>query len=894
MLSEVDLPLIVSSSILSKPILVLELPRRPYNSLRRRGLNTIRDVLLLGEDGVAELPQVGKQQVDIIFNAIAKLLGISREQIKNLTLDNNPAESSEEIFDAPRVLLQDTMPEEKFEFPIEILHLPITILLQNTRYVNVLHKSNIFTVGDYLNIKDNKSGAIAGFGIKSIQEIEVNLDRLASRFTSSLDKFDLDRIQEFLNGDKPFIVEIPEGQAFPNLIKLIEPFAKAALSQDAEDRSLKILIARFGLGGSEIYTLQDVGNAYGITRERTRQIQDKALQRLHSILFGAKSLASYVIPLRLVNEALAVKQELSHLDKKLLSEYEIINFFCLRYEVKLASKDLNSLRFLLTILGYTPLATRFPSVELAPSWQIGEQLDSDNIVEAAKAILGVLKNEVCSVPLFELQIKINRKRKSKFSLDCVHYALKLLNHDIELAAKDEYQLKFAKLSSKADQVYRVLKTANKPMHYRDFAKEINHLLVTSGEKPNANLRSIISQLATDKRFKNIGNSGIWGLDEWEDIVGSSVIELMEEFFHLKKRPATSSEIYEYVAAKRSIASKNSIYTYLAMKEQFIRVSETEYALKEWGNKPYARISRNLISETIAAITSEIFKSKSIQSIPVRQLVNQIAEKASISERVIYRELDKLEFLQIEIDPEKSNRKLARLLVQKKNLQSDTLSSHEPKKISQQRVTLMQKVFTAIENYLQRQPELKATISQVADYVMAKTDCSKPTFYNYLARMPHIQKETVNRVAYCYILKQETSSLAFVQVDKIHDAELKGNVNRAIKLLNIDNVDIGLFQLGKLFEAQLKIYLTKVRSKNIFPVSADDLSKLVGMIDCVAKNGVIKSKHELTYLREERNLRAHGEIPTRAEREDLMRRARFLAELYIDYIVLFEEKYRMIG
>jgi len=41
---------------------------------------------------------------------------------------------------------------------------------------------------------------------------------------------------------------------------------------------------RFGLNGQEKGTLEDVGNAIGVTRERVRQIQMDALKRLRQIL----------------------------------------------------------------------------------------------------------------------------------------------------------------------------------------------------------------------------------------------------------------------------------------------------------------------------------------------------------------------------------------------------------------------------------------------------------------------------------------------------------------------------------------------------------------------------------------------------------------------------------
>jgi len=50
----------------------------------------------------------------------------------------------------------------------------------------------------------------------------------------------------------------------------------AALS----DREAKVLRMRFGLGGKRPMTLEEVGKEFGVTRERIRQIEAKALRKL--------------------------------------------------------------------------------------------------------------------------------------------------------------------------------------------------------------------------------------------------------------------------------------------------------------------------------------------------------------------------------------------------------------------------------------------------------------------------------------------------------------------------------------------------------------------------------------------------------------------------------------
>ena len=50
------------------------------------------------------------------------------------------------------------------------------------------------------------------------------------------------------------------------------------------ERSQEVILRRFGLRGYDCQTLQEIGNAMGLTRERVRQIQVEALARLRAIL----------------------------------------------------------------------------------------------------------------------------------------------------------------------------------------------------------------------------------------------------------------------------------------------------------------------------------------------------------------------------------------------------------------------------------------------------------------------------------------------------------------------------------------------------------------------------------------------------------------------------------
>lgn len=61
----------------------------------------------------------------------------------------------------------------------------------------------------------------------------------------------------------------------------------ASLVGTLSHRDQQIIERRFGLNGFQAMTLEEVGSEFGLTRERIRQIQEEALQRL-GVLMGAR------------------------------------------------------------------------------------------------------------------------------------------------------------------------------------------------------------------------------------------------------------------------------------------------------------------------------------------------------------------------------------------------------------------------------------------------------------------------------------------------------------------------------------------------------------------------------------------------------------------------------
>lgn len=155
----------------------------------------------------------------------------------------------------------------------------------------------------------------------------------------------------------------------------------------------------------------------------------------------------------------------------------------------------------------------------------------------------------------------------------------------------------------------------------------------------------------------------------------------------------------------------------------------------------------------------------------------------------------------------------------------------------------------------------------------------------------VREELLRR--FSKLLKTSSHNTTISAVDSLKDNYLKSEIERALDHINLENVDLGLFQLAKIFENELWTLLSTARGKGNNNISQQDLQSLSNMINAVVKIGVTKKQHLLTLLREQRNERAHGRVPNQEDRERLLQHAPYLRDLYIEYILLFHQERRKL-
>ena len=124
-------------------------------------------------------------------------------------------------------------------------------------------------------------------------EKEPNLEELSTKLGMDTEEIlNLLRISKepvSLEGQVGDMEEVSVGDMIedPNALRADEVTARAALIEHLEDslkllspREEQVLRLRYGLGGEEIKTLEEIGAMFGVSRERVRQIEQKGLRKL--------------------------------------------------------------------------------------------------------------------------------------------------------------------------------------------------------------------------------------------------------------------------------------------------------------------------------------------------------------------------------------------------------------------------------------------------------------------------------------------------------------------------------------------------------------------------------------------------------------------------------------
>lgn len=317
----------------------------------------------------------------------------------------------------------------------------------------------------------------------------------------------------------------------------------------------RVLSGRFGLKTGRHETLQGIGDALDITRERVRQIEEQSLNKLKPKVreHGADLL-------KLVETHLTEAGGL-RLDSCFVND--IKNILKISGKVKHADQKL---RFLLLAAG-RPLY-REATDELYAFWY-SEENQLKKLLEFTKDITNFFKS---SDKERILTAKIYLDRIPDFISG---HAISILKNfgvnvfgDIGLKSWPEIQPKNIR-----DKAYLVLKKEGRPLHFQDVAKFINRLGIA---KKRAHPQTVHNELIKDDRFVLVGR-GLYGLKA-HGFEPGTVKEVIVSILK-KNGPLTASRVIELVSQKRFL-KVNTILLNLQSRRHFRRLADGSYEVRE--------------------------------------------------------------------------------------------------------------------------------------------------------------------------------------------------------------------------------------------------------------------------------------------------------------------------
>ncbi len=97
------------------------------------------------------------------------------------------------------------------------------------------------------------------------------------------------------DGSSTMLDIMPDGDSQPD-VKLMEESLRTEVREGLailSPREIEVLSSYYGLNGEKSLTLEEIGDLYGLTRERVRQIKERALRRLRKS-FNRNKLRSYL------------------------------------------------------------------------------------------------------------------------------------------------------------------------------------------------------------------------------------------------------------------------------------------------------------------------------------------------------------------------------------------------------------------------------------------------------------------------------------------------------------------------------------------------------------------------------------------------------------------------
>lgn len=349
----------------------------------------------------------------------------------------------------------------------------------------------------------------------------------------------------------------------PGLSKNIKK-AVASLVKPLSDRNRDVIMRRFGLKTGRPETLESIGQSYGITRERVRQIEEYAIKNLRAT--GLETAAFLIKPYFDFAADLLGEHGGFAPEKDLFKKFS--------GNVGDNNTENLSLSFLLSLS--PDFNKSHENDELNSFWFLSG--NSSNLPkDLINQTVSTLHNEKKLLKQSGLYDRYKSEAKAQpVSADTFLAALSI-SKKIDSNVFGEFGLAdWPEIRPRGvrDRAYLVLKKESKPKHFRDIAVLINS---ANFSNKKANVQTVHNELIKDARFILVGR-GIYGLSEWGYKAGT-VKDVLVNILKESRRAMPKQELVAKVLSSRYV-KENTILLNLQDSRVFRKKDDGTYSLRE--------------------------------------------------------------------------------------------------------------------------------------------------------------------------------------------------------------------------------------------------------------------------------------------------------------------------
>jgi len=332
------------------------------------------------------------------------------------------------------------------------------------------------------------------------------------------------------------------------------------------ERNRDIVARRFGLQNGKRETLESIGQSYGITRERVRQIEESTLTQLAKSTGDHKDVVKYIS---------AIKTILSK-EGGIMKERDLFNAFSgsEKYDATNAS-----LSFILT---FNKELVKFDENDHYHVFWAIDQKKSDQLHQVINSLIAafgkkgavVSEQQVYNFAVEQGVVASNGPDLSEKQLTACMTISKDLSKNIfkevGLATWPEVKPKGVR-----DKAYLIMKKEGEARHFADIAKLIN--TADFNDQKSVNIQTVHNELIKDNRFVLVGR-GMYALAEWGYKSGT-VKEVLVDILRNSTHPLAKSDLVARVMDARMV-KENTILLNLQDNTHFVKNEDGTYALRK--------------------------------------------------------------------------------------------------------------------------------------------------------------------------------------------------------------------------------------------------------------------------------------------------------------------------